>query len=384
MKSATDVTSSLVAIVSRPLQQSRVRIFPKRFEEFCLVVPAVLVGLLILDYLTLQLLSGGSEKLRLNRFVTSLLFFNSIHVYFTFAYLVTVPEIKAWISEITDGRPWKFWLEIAVVAAICVVPTAIAFFNFQMTSTRLPIISFIFVGIIPYHHMIAQNFGLSMLYNSRLEKQIEFTEEEKTQARTCSSRERLGFRCFMAFFFVSILLRMSGVTLGLGPQWIKLVRYSLYGLTSLSVLGIVFNSLAYPHAAKSNKPLFLSRLLFYIILPFSFIADSALRACHGTEYLCVTGAVAKNSSMPKAIAKQYAGLVVLLALIGTGLLVCRRGDGLVSYLFDGNYDQVPFAIQALAFVSIVATYTHYYLDRRLFRFRNKSNRDHVLPLLDEK
>lgn len=111
MKTAVaDITSSFLAIAAQPLSRERVRVFPKRFELFCLIVPAILVCLLILDKSTLQVLSSGSQSQQLNRFVTSLLFFNSIHVYFTFAYLLTVPEIKSWIREITDGRPWKFWL----------------------------------------------------------------------------------------------------------------------------------------------------------------------------------------------------------------------------------------------------------------------------------
>ena len=383
MKTAVaDITSSFLAIAAQPLCRERVRVFPKRFELFCLIVPAILVCLLILDKFTLQVLSSDSQSQQLNRFVTSLLFFNSIHVYFTFAYLLTVPEIKSWIREITDGRPWKFWLEILGVACVCSILTAIAFFNIGITSTSLPIISVIFVGIIPYHHMIAQNFGLSMLYNSQLTKQVVHSEQEKIQTLKCSARERLGFRCFMVFFFAWISVRMAGNALGLAPGLVSFFRHSLHLLTSGSVVFIFLNSLTYPHASKSNKPVFLSRMLLYVVLPFTFIADSALRACHGTEYLCVTGSVAKNSSMSKAIAKQYLGLLLLLASVGTVLLLCRKGDGLVTFLFDGQYSDVPISIQALAFVSIVATYTHYYLDRRLFRFRHKSNRDHVLPLLN--
>lgn len=296
---------------------------------------------------------------------------------------MTVPEIKSWVNAITDNRPWKFWLEILVVASGCSLLTAIAFFNVEITPTSLPIIAFIFVGVIPYHHMIMQNFGLSMLYNAQLAKKVQMTETEQAAVKKCSARERVGFRWFMIFFFAFLLFRMCGFTFGLGPLPLKVLKVFLYLLVVASVAFIVLNSLTYPHATKSNKPLFLSRLLLYIVLPFNYIADSALRACHGTEYLCVTGAVAQNSSMSKAVAKQYFGLIILFSLIGIVFLVCRRADGLVSFLFNGNYDKVPFSVKALAFVSIVLTYTHYYLDRRLFRFRNKSNRDHVLPLLSE-
>ena len=160
-----------------------------------------------------------------------------------------------------------------------------------------------------------------------------------------------------------------------------MVRGTLFVLSSLSVLFIVGNSLTYPQAERTNKTLFLSRLLFYIILPLSVMADSALRACHGTEYFCVTGSVSRNSSMTTAVRRNFIAVSVLLCGLGAIFLLCRQADGLVGFWYD-SYAEVPPAIKVLSFVSIVLTYTHYYLDRRLFRFRNAANREHVLPLLN--
>jgi len=289
-----------------------------------------------------------------------------------------VPELRRWVVDTTGGKPWRFWLEIAGVALITCVLTGIAFFGIPITDKTLPIIGVVMTGIIPFHHTIMQVFGLSMLYNARLAKTKSFTEIEKQTARACSTRERWGFRLFM-FFFFSYLSAILASNI-LDSTSLRTLRHTLFWLSNASVLFIIFNSLTFPHAIGSNKTVFLARLIYYPLLPFSVFADSAMRACHGTEYFCVTESIAKNSSMSLRVRRHFYTVLLLFVALGIVFLICREVDGLVGFWY-GSYDKVPWPLKVLAFVSIVVTYTHYYLDRRLFRFRNASNREHVLPLL---
>jgi len=371
-------SEALYTIVRQPWTRGKVGIFSRRYELFCHAVPLGFIFVLLADVLYLKVLSGGPLQQTLNRFITSLFFFNSLHIYFTFASLLTVPEMRKWVSETTDGKPAKFWIEIAGVMLVASIFTAIAYFGIPINRTTLPIIGIVVLGIIPYHHTIMQVFGLSMLYNARIAKSQNFTEEEKRQAKSCSIRERWGFRLFM-FFAFSFLLAVLAQN-ALNSSSLSVIRRSLHVFSSLSVVFIILNSLTFPHAARSNKTIFLSRLLYYPILPFSICADAALRACHGTEYLCVTETMARNSSMSATVRRHFMVVIVLFTILGVLFLLCRNADGLVGFWY-GGYDKVPWLIKVFAFVSIVLTYTHYYLDRRIFRFRNASNREHVLPLL---
>ena len=163
------------------------------------------------------------------------------------------------------------------------------------------------------------------------------------------------------------------------PSWFG---KGLWLAVLLSVLFILCNSLRYPGALNSNKPLFLSRLLLFVMVPVVPFAVAAISACHGTEYLAVAAKVRERSAMSQAARSQFTYTALALCILGLGLLICRSDEGIIELALAGGYREVPAWIRLAAYASITLAFVHYYLDRRIFRFRKASCRRHVLPLVE--
>jgi hypothetical protein len=283
--------------------------------------------------------------------------------------------MREWIHHSTEGRSHRFWIHQGV--ASIVIGLAIGIVFFKMPIAGLPFLHVLILGIIPRHHVIKQTLGLSLLYNARLMRQPDITPAEKARINEVANVERKGFTLFMWLFWAYLILSAYERKLlpfaGSIPHWV------LFAGASTVAIVIVLNALRYPRVRQHNKLFFLSRLLFYPLLPFSVFADAALRSCHGTEYLAVTTVMGQNSKAGPSVVRKFWVLVGGLGLLGALLMLCRD-DGVVAFFYGGSYADVPVVLQALAFVSFTLTYTHFYIDSQLFKFRQATNREHVLPL----
>ena len=72
--------------------------------------------------------------------------------------------------------------------------------------------------------------------------------------------------------------------------------------------------------------------------------------------------------------------MLLLSAIGFVLLICSYEE-IVALVTSEETGLLAGTVRALAYLGTTLTFMHYYIDRRLYRFSDKLNREVVMPLL---
>jgi len=234
--------------------------------------------------------------------------------------------------------------------------------------------------IIPIHHAIKQNYGLSMIYTAKVRRDPRLNEDQLIALNNNATRERLGFWVFMVFYFASLALTAYRWVLAIDDMQVATINNVLYWATACSLLFLFINCLVCPGAGRSNKFAFLIRLILYPLMPFSRFADAGLRAAHGTEYLCVTAAILRNSAADFSRKREIMHLLLLLSAIGFVLLICSYEEFVAVVVSEEN-TALAIAARSLAYLGVALTFMHYYIDRRLYQFSKTLNREVIMPLL---
>lgn len=215
---------------------------------------------------------------------------------------------------------------------------------------------------IPIHHAISQTRGLSLAYNTALTKPHPPSILQTQRLKANERRERLAFQFFIpAAMTTTFLLFVSTPIL-------CTVFGSLMGAAALAIL---INVATFPLPGKLRKLGFLFRLALWPLTPFSMMARVGTMAVHGIEYGCVTRKM-MTTSQGSANLWIVAGLTVLIAV----------GAFYRDVFMSGISENTGFsALNVLAALSTAVSFSHYYLDRMMFRMRNPINRSYCGALL---
>jgi hypothetical protein len=226
------------------------------------------------------------------------------------------------------------------------------------------------------HHDIAQKFGICCLYNEASRDDLN-VPLESLKAR--GKRERWLFRCVLLLVLVNIFLfgRGHGTTFG---GWLEIFGqdFLLYKIVaSLILLGLIGALVVLTGDAgvvRRQKKLFLTRLLFYVLVPFIPVAFFAVRFLHASEYFIINKNILKNS---RVIGNGW--LASFLVFIFT--IAALHITSAIPLATRSLYRPPTALLSVFTSVYFAVIFLHYYLDRLIFRMGNVGMRESLRALL---
>ncbi len=297
-------------------------------------------------------------------FLIDVVLLNVTHNAFTYMMLISSPQLKVWM--VRRGGVGKFWRNNLLLTG----GLALAFYFVLAPYSKSPWIYTLFTFInllIPAHHALAQSYGISLLYNyaGRRNRKIEAVEK----------RERSIYGWFLGLTLiglVALFFNWNGLLAQRFPE-IGSIRLEVLVAWTLGLLFLLLmgGTISLPKELRATKGLFYVRFLIWALSFISMMAVFATRIIHGIEYLFISRRILSADK----ILNITISAVLLLLVIGMGVI---RTSGF-SYLSERA--PLPHWVAALTAISTAISFSHYYLDRQLFRMKDAETREIVGPLL---
>lgn len=293
-------------------------------------------------------------------FVCRVIFLNYVHSLFSAATVILVPEVNSWFRDRLRRDRW-------------LIPRWLFYFfvTFWVTFLGENYLPSYLIGLILFfssYHILAQVFGMSLLYNRELENSIRLAPQERAKSRSLESGERWLSRMIVPSLAIVVVGRHS---------ILESLIWIVVGFSMLSALGCVWIAARSPRSSRSNKIWFAFRYLAIPLFAVSTAARSLLLAMHGIEYLFVTKKIWRSSGMPAA--KRRWAVPAAVMGIGVVLLLTIPGQGLLGFMFVNRLSNTT--IDALGAFSFAYTILHVCFDHQFFKMRDAQTRARVLPLI---
>jgi hypothetical protein len=343
-------------------------------EAWVLALP--LLGLILgLGEALFGLPVPGPEGQRLTRFLVNVLLLNTLHIVFTFAMIARLPELQGWVLERTQRRPALFWGVVAICGLLLWSFFLYAGAYFYVQGERAWVATALVVlGIVaPGFHNLWQNRGLSLAY----QQTIRLNDQDRARADWATRSEKLLFGVLFGAYSLQ-LLSFYGWALPWQKEmpsfWMRLfeggsldwIQTASFALCLASAAAIILLSWTGPFHAGTRKTLFLGRLLLYPLSAYSYVALMAILATHGIEYWAVYRTMTESSRVGESARRGVHATSALLAVL---VLVSI----LPGYLLPAS-ETPSFWIVALSAAGLAVNYTHYGLDRVLFKMSDPRTR----------
>lgn len=336
----------------------------------------VYVPLIFLILIPLELIGGmglGSEGRRWGRFLTDVICLGTIHSVISFTMMAFLPELRNWARELGQGSEWRFWRRVLAVATFFGV-----FFFFSVQRAKgdpevLLLIFFVVDSCFGLRHWVQQTKGVSLHYNHQLRQSGELTESELQELATGEKVER---HLFTAVCYLTIAAAMSASgshwSSGFFKFWYTEV---LFAFALIAAVALLVNAISLKKFRRTYKLPYLMRALYIPFHPVSVFGNLSMRAIHGLEFLVVAQKMTKNSSLSQRNMKLF--VLFTVAAVGfAGLCTAAKKP------IFGNYLEYNWFTIALLTLNSTFTYTHYYADAVMFRFKSGASRDHVAPMVN--
>lgn len=348
---------------------SPITIFSSRLEKVNLFFPIVLLVILAWELLSGHVYTNDQKKIAL--FSAKILFLNHVHIYFSFALILFVPEMRNWVREKNVEN--QFFLLRWLFVFLAVFGLYWWGFRFiRQNSSDLTLLKFLLLltTIVGLHHNYSQTLGLSLAYNHAAKTPA--LAPEKALILRLVFLEKVLLKLLMALHFTLMLAAL------LRPSSSTLFAIIKVAMPLLAIAAVVIGWM-YPQEYR-NKKLFMLRYVFFAFIPVSFTALIAVLAIHGVEYLCVfrkmvTTSVQKNHLSQKLMTIGTIGFVAVLTTVG---IFGRSSRGL-WYKPLLPYDS-ELGLFLLA-VATAAAFLHYHVDAYMFRMSDPITRASTGALL---
>ncbi len=308
-----------------------------------------------------QIGPGLSEKPF--RFISSVLFFDTIHIFFTFVFLGSFPEGKQWIEQTRFANEKKFWAFTLLSIFTMTVLSAAFYISFR---TQFPsqtwIVQFVFVFASVIHRLF-QARGLAGLYEHEV--------ESDWSANNSGSMRKYLYRALILMVIASALIRSpTDSTHHVIHTHPSDIHFFMLGFMYL-IVALIFWEASRDRKTWSGsfKAIFLLRLLLVPLSFFSLAALLSLGAIHGIEYILLLNKLRRNSSIEADSKKTFQRLLLVTTSVGALLTS--------AYLF---LTPTFFGLIAASLIAGVA-HAHFVCERFLFRMRNQKTRDIIGPLV---
>lgn len=351
-----------------------IEIFPAQIEKIYLTAPFFFILIIIADLIFSVPLINNERVFAY--FLTQTIFLNGIHIYFTFAFLMKLPEGRQWVKNSSENNPLFWILPIIVLFSL----TFLFAHRFTGDLSSPIFTAYIIITLLgPSFHGVQQKKGLSLIY-LRLAHDRAATIEEKSEIKKIEENERSSYLGFIIFFAAYLIFAASQrLNMALEANLIILLTRGAQLLYSLFLVRLIYLSIISYRYCGMNKVIYAARLLPFFFVPYSFYATLALAASHGLEYLGVYFTFSNRSTISKSALQNFYLLTLAMLAVGILLQTTRHFDGLTFLAWD-TLNEIPLAVKILAAVSLGLTYLHYYLDGVMFRFSNKDSREAFLPM----
>ena len=352
-------------------------------EKWMIAIP--LVGMVLSTAFWILSLFGIHLKIgSLGVLLSTLVFADSFHVTLNYFLILSVPELQAW-SSADQARARSGWMKgLSLWSRALLVGLALAsvLWFLKVSSFTVPLAGiaslWLFFELMgPAQHTVAQMKGISLCYNSAIRRRIKLSDAEVKIAQKNERIERVLFNFLLAgevLFWIPEIFVKDQIHIP-GIQHLHILGGAF---TVVSAVGIVINSLFYPHQSKSHKFSFLLRVLLFPLKMLNIVGGIFVRAAHGTEYLMMYRQMVKGSKTPHV---QKSKIFLTSILVSLAYLI--------PYLIGWNHNVRQFtgfdASDTLIVAALIGTFVirfvHYYLDSVLFKMSDLHTRMHVAPLL---
>jgi hypothetical protein len=354
---------------------SRIRIFSSRDEFLNLSWPIVLLLFIALEMIFFK----GMIEQKWLLAVGGILFLDSGHAALSFLLLRQSPDVKNWLNERDQGKWLKLEIELLLIFAFLFV---VYWLYWSSLSHSMPAWYFqlmiLMFMLIPTHHQVSQIHGLSSTYNSLIRATIELSPKELSEMRRREVLEKRAILTLLATYLLPAALEQKILPLPVSDSVLQIIYYSLYALTTGLFLFIMWNSYRSPKSQKSNKTIYLGRLVLLPLAPLSVIALSSSFLFHGFEYLCVYRKLATASPLANPTRRFW---LISFATVVIFSITTMCEPAYVTGFYYSDFTQTPMILQIAATFSAAAITTHYWLDRQMFRMRNPSTRKWIGRIL---
>lgn len=340
-------------------------VFLDRFESESLIkkfsIYAVCPFFLIV--MTLELLSGielSRQKMLAGAIVSRSFFLGQIHICLTFISFLIIPEYRSWLHS-HAAKGFKLYL-----ISLFIFVSTFSLFAFCQTD-RLPLMLGLFVHEAwTLKHVIGQTKGLSIIHDG-LESSV------PGERRFFSILTLFSCASVATFHFFALDILSLDV-------YVLLRNFFIVAMVVLILSGFLKLMFFEKHHVSKSKKFYLMRLFFLPFLAISDVALWGLMAGHGLEYLYIFQKSKKKSAYSGKISFGKRTLCYLtLALVTVGTF-SFQDKGIVGFYFEPGA-ALPIGIGIMIALTFAFSWTHFYLDARLFRLGKENSKKHILPLV---
>jgi len=353
--------------MDQSINANKISIFSANEERICLFIPLLFFAFAAAQSFYHWKFTEFHNDILF--FVAKLFLFHHVHIFFTFAMLMSIPEYKSWAKDRSNFKlEWSlifvgFWLCFAFLT-----PYLKSNSNFSFYSQLLALIFLAYSN----HHVVSQFFGLSLLYNKALIKHVPMTEQKrKFLLRT----ELIEYSLLLVSMFCVILYWQRHIITKAIPQLpVHLLPY----ISLAAVLVNFFISLKSTPWSRSNKSFYLLRTFLIPLSAISIFGVLGFMVAHGFEYFFVFRKSCSSSTLRRIGAIGLKVEICALAIVG--LLVCLSNAPISRYLYNA-YPNLRSYLDIFFAFGLATSNLHYYLDGQLFRMKNQNSREKIGKLM---
>jgi hypothetical protein len=292
------------------------------------------------------------------RFISGTLFLNVVHNAFSLFLVLFVPELRE-LTALKANQEGPLFL--GRFAALFLASFLFYFVALSASSNFVQALSLGGFLALNIHHGQKQTYGISLMY-------------DKGQPSAPYGLEKNLHRAQVIFLVLGVMILRYAPWVnesGLGRAFLG----AMFLLCPLSLMAI---SMRRPDAGRSNRTIYLSRLLIQALQVFSPWMAFVPSFTHGVEYLFVVRHISQRSRFRVSVAAcifLFASSAFLIILY-----VPNPTHGL-HWIVNARTGYPETLLNLMVSVSLAFTLLHYYFDRVYFRMADPLVRNHMAPLL---
>lgn len=315
------------------------------------------------------------------RLVSYLLFLNLIHIGFTYALLLKLPETRA-VGGYKNGsvKNWLLWLVVTSVVCLALVynefPQIASNFGLPKFSPR----AFYFLWLTySGFHVLAQVNGFLSQYNYRMKSAVKSDRQMQMRFDQMVRRERVLLRWFTGMALTPLVLHACFAMGILDPRilaWISIFNIA----SAIFFVLIALNILTMGWRLAIPKLLFSLRIGLFCLAPLNILVGPMIQALHGLEYgLFVNKLIRGKERAGSNDSGSFWIVAWSLGLISAMLVLSGPVNRLEILL---GFSPLPVFLGSVLFVvGKTLQFGHFYIDGFLFRFSDSRISESLGPLL---
>lgn len=353
-----------------------ISLFPENAERLFLFFPLIFLLLIPFENYLLSVLFNTTINTTRDYVLIAIvrvLFLNAAHVFVTYFQIEMLPEFKTWVQDRYPGGYTEYRLKMLL------------FFLISCAFLYSPLYSQSYIGlfalavteILSAHHGFMQVRGLSTSYNFKMFDYVKSTELQN-KIRNIDNLEKNIIYILCSAHVLRMFLSYLKLEKMISRELFSLFNMAYWVVIIGVVLSFIYTSYSTQKICKTNKPVYLLRLLSFPFSAFSVLANLAMISYHAIEYYFIVFKMNNNSTQNIEQKSKFKNIIVIMTL-GVCFFSAFTSYGVFIYT-----DKTSFQYYLFEFCKTVLLATgivHFYLDRIIYRMRDNSSRKNIAPLL---